>query len=335
MSSDQKQRAANIQLAQQAMAAAQVLQQQASLTRKARRIHFSGLPIGIQAPLISDFVNGALKSAKLHIPDIEGEPVNEVNMGPDGRYAFVEFRSCLEAGNCLMLDGLNMMGATMRIQRPKDYAPVPNELLMAVIPKGIANATAASLISGFQRPGQHSGMHMSIHNKPTLTSPESELQNLMALTRRARRLHIGNLPIGVGLTSDMLKQYFNAMMISKGMNDTKIEGEPVVDCNIPNDKFGFIELRSAHETTAAMGLDGVELGDKALKVERPRDYQPVPDEMLRKAAVLQGHPPPPATGVGIPTKESLPNLAGGGAPAAQPTGSVPAPGSNDDPNCPF
>ena len=54
----------------------------------------------------------------------------------------------------------------------------------------------------------------------------------MALSRRARRLHIGNLPIGVGLTGDMLKQFFNLALTSAGLHDTSLDGDPVIDVQV-------------------------------------------------------------------------------------------------------
>uniref|UniRef100_A0A7S0DJC4 RRM domain-containing protein n=1 Tax=Amorphochlora amoebiformis TaxID=1561963 RepID=A0A7S0DJC4_9EUKA len=239
-----------------------------------------------------------MSSAGLLLPTAppNSAPINEVTIGADGRYAFVEFRSVFEAGNVLMLDGLTIIGSTFRVQRPKDYTPAPPELVMTIIPPHIANANAATLVQGigFSGSGASSGIlgsAKSLVNTQAQT-PENELIALHGMTRRARRLHVGNLPQGANLTPQMLQQYLNGMLISKGLHDHRIKGDPVVACNIPQGKFGFIELRTVHETTAALTLDGVELGDNHLKVQRPHDYQPVPDEIIKKFAKLSGHPDP-------------------------------------------
>ena len=56
--------------------------------------------------------------------------------------------------------------------------------------------------------------------------------NVSALSRRARRLHVGNLPLGVGLSAEMLKQFFNAALVSASLHDTSKEGDPVLDTMI-------------------------------------------------------------------------------------------------------
>ena len=51
-------------------------------------------------------------------------------------------------------------------------------------------------------------------------------------------------------------------------------------------KFGFVEFRTIAEATSCMALNNIELGGKQLRVERPRDYAPMPEQMhedLRKA----------------------------------------------------
>mmetsp|Transcript_11745 Transcript_11745/g.16412 ORF Transcript_11745/g.16412 Transcript_11745/m.16412 type:complete len:305 (-) Transcript_11745:89-1003(-) len=291
------------------MAAAQILQQQASLTRKARRIHFSGFPIGTTAPMLQAFVQGAMDSAKLTLPT-PGSCIIEVNLGQDARYSFIEFRSVFEAGNVLMLDGVNMGGSVLRIQRPKDFTPAPPETMMLVIPAGIQSATPAALITGTS---VSTTMPIINSQPPKAVQPVSEQANLQSVTRRARRLHVGNLPTGASLTAELLKQFFSAMLVSKGLADSRIEGDPVVNCTIPNQKYGFVELRTIHETTRALTLNGMELGDRKLRIQRPHDYQPVPMDMQRRYAELMGQPPPPED---LSAPKSLP----------QPTSLVPSAG---------
>ena len=44
-------------------------------------------------------------------------------------------------------------------------------------------------------------------------------------------------------------------------------------------KFGFVEFRTIAEATSCMALNNIELGGKQLRVERPRDYAPMPESM--------------------------------------------------------
>jgi len=119
---------------------------------------------------------------------------------------------------------------------------------------------------------------------------QTQTQNLMALTRKARRLHVGNLPQGVGLTIEMLKQFFSAAITSAKLHDAALEGDPVVDAMIGSEgKYGFVEFRSVAEATSCLALNNIELAGKPLRIERPRDYAPMPESMrdeLRKAGVL-------------------------------------------------
>jgi hypothetical protein len=76
-------------------------------------------------------------------------------------------------------------------------------------------------------------------------------QNLMALTRRARRIHVGNLPTGTGLTTDMIKHFFNAAVTSAVLHDTSIPGDPITDVVLGSEgKFGFLEFRTIAEATS-------------------------------------------------------------------------------------
>lgn len=52
---------------------------------------------------------------------------------------------------------------------------------------------------------------------------------------------------------------------------------------------GFVEFRTIAEATSCIALNNIELGGKQLRVERPRDYAPMPEALLdelRKANIL-------------------------------------------------
>ena len=110
----------------------------------------------------------------------------------------------------------------------------------------------------------------------------------MALTRRARRLRVDNLPLGVELTADMLTQFFNTAIVSANLHDMDCEGEPVFDCLLSGEgMFGFVEFRTIAETLSCLALDSIKLGGKQLRIQQPRDYQPMPEAMhdeLKKCA---------------------------------------------------
>ena len=361
------------QLQQQAMMNA-VQQQQAAITRRARRLHVGNLPPGLAPDSLKELFDTTMRAAKLTVDDDPKGCVNGVHMAGDNRFCFLEFRSAFECSAATALDGMQLLGKPLRVARPNDYMPAPADLERTLIPKDVSDAVTSSNVpsnpnqSGGMMAGAMGGMGgmggmgamgaaMAASNplamaalaqpglmgggNPALTGLNSQLaqlqqqsksmqmaaavqsnpaalatmitsggalaalssltagpaaggqlqhSNAMSLTRRARRLHVGNLPLGVGLTADMLKQFFNAAIVSANLHDLAKEGEPVLDCLLSGEgKFGFVEFRTIAEAISCTALNNIELGGKQLRIERPRDYQPMPEAMheeLKKLGIL-------------------------------------------------
>jgi len=332
---------AQIQIQQKAMMTA-VMQQQAALTRRARRLHVGNLPSGLEPEALKELFNSTMRAAKLTIDDnLAAGCVNNISMATDNRFCFVEFRTAFECSNALALDQMQLLGKPLRVARPNDYAPAPDELETLVIAKEISDTVTSSTVPshamlcsvGTGTLAVGSGNHMGTRATPSLgmaatpfaanlvalqqqsrmmaakvaTSAQAtgaatsltlggtftslssvntgangglQLNNVMSLSRRARRLHVGNLPTSVGLTASKLKQFFNAALVSANLHDTSKPGEPVLDCMLGSEgKFGFVEFRTIAEATACMVLNNIELGGKQLRIERPRDYHPMPESM--------------------------------------------------------
>lgn len=264
---------------------------------------------------LKELFNTTMLAAQLAV---DSNPcVNDVHMASDNRFAFVEFRSALECSNALVLDGMQLLGKPLRVARPNDYQPAPAELVRVLIPQSVSAAVTSSALPG-QAGGMLSllgipglaGMGVNPLSTALATGQVGfpgmagsgalggisgaslaalsaganvsigTVGNHMALTRRARRLHVGNLPLGVGLTTDMIKQFFNAALVSANLHDASKEGDPVVDVMLGTEsKFGFVEFRTIAEANSAMALNNIELGGKQLRIERPRDYAPMPESM--------------------------------------------------------
>ena len=351
-----------VQQQQQAMMTA-LLQQQAALTRKARRLHVSNLPPGLNKEALKELFNTTMAAAKLALD--EQPCVNDVQMAGDSKFAFIEFRSVSEATNAMALDGMQLLERPLRVSRPNDYMAPPAELSAVMIPQQISSAVTSSnppthatgaaqqlammggglmgamgappAITGNIAPGAAAaaaaaaaganGISQETLQSLTYAAGAAAAQlgaaiggpasasSLMSLSRRARRLHVGNLPQNVGLSTDMLKQFFNAALVSATLSDpTLTQGDgPVLDVVLGSEgKFGFVEFRSVAECTSCMALNNIELGGKQLRIERPRDYAPMPDNMLdqlREANILGNTsvapdgkdllaPPPPAAAMG-------------------------------------
>jgi splicing factor U2AF subunit len=94
------------------------------------------------------------------------------------------------------------------------------------------------------------------------------------VTRQARRLYIGNMPAGMGLTETMLMEFFTATVSSLGIQTPG----PVVSVWVSSEgTFGFVEFRAIQDCThCVILLQGIALGGRILKVGRPADYLPPP-----------------------------------------------------------
>lgn len=336
-----------------------VLQQQAALTRRSRRLHIGNLPPELTIDALRELFNTTMQAAKLAID--ENPCVNDVNLSSDSRFAFVEFRSVLECSNALVLDGMQLLGKPLRVQRPNDFAAPPPGLDRVLIPQAVSSSVTSSNVSttaggllglaaspmgmgamgglasnpaamqaalaaagvSSVAPGTGSVAGLSgaslaamSSSNPANTPGAAVQSNASSLTRRARRLHIGNLPLGVGLTGEMLKQFFNAALVSANLHDTSKEGDPAVDAMLGTEgKFGFVEFRTIAEATSCLALNNIELGGKQLRVERPRDYAAMPDTMIPdlKAAGLLGNTSVAPDGKDLLTEgSSMPNAATGG-----------------------
>lgn len=303
---------------QQAMMNA-LLQQQAAMTRRARRLHVGNLPPGLSGDALKELFNTTMQAAKLALD--ENPCVNDVHMSADNKFGFVEFRSGTETNSALALDGMQLLGKPLRVSRPNDYQEAPAQLMNVLIPSSVSSAVTSSAMPRGMDPARPNmpggmvggtmpggmmmapipGMAPGANSQPLTNinpiqaalaagTPVPAGQNLQTLSRRARRLHVGNLPLGVGLTAEMLKQFFNAALVSATLHDTSQEGDPVADAMLGTEgKFGFVEFRTIAETTSCIALNNIELGGKQLRIERPRDYAPMPESVLgelRAAKIL-------------------------------------------------
>lgn len=289
-------------LAPLAAPAPSLLQQQAGLTRRARRLHIGSLPPGCSQQLLRELFNESLLNAGLTIGGAR-EVINDVQMGGEGKFAFIEFRSVREATSAMALDGLVVLGRSIRVQRPNDFLVPPIELHDVIIPAGTVAAPVPGLPPaglGAHQAGAHayplppmaglapvppsnvaSALNAQMLSGLGASNPAQAQLTAQQISRKARRLHVGNLPQGMGITPQMLQQFFNATLMATGLVDSSKPGEPVLDVSInPAGKFAFAEFRTIAEATSALTLNNVELAGRPLRVERPRDYAPVPASIL-------------------------------------------------------
>uniref|UniRef100_A0A0N4ZXE1 Splicing factor U2AF subunit n=1 Tax=Parastrongyloides trichosuri TaxID=131310 RepID=A0A0N4ZXE1_PARTI len=103
-----------------------------------------------------------------------------------------------------------------------------------------------------------------------------------SVTCQSRRLYVGNIPFGCN--EQTMLEFFNQQMTLCRLSQAP--GHPVLACQINLDKnFAFIEFRSIDETTAGMAFDGINFMGQQLKIRRPRDYQPIGNDMMSNYGV--------------------------------------------------
>ena len=130
-------------------------------------------------------------------------------------------------------------------------------------PAAIAAAAAAAL---FAQQQQNSSL-------------ATNAMSLPQQTRHARRLYVGNLPIGV--TEQQIHHTFRTAIIKclvpgSGIPDPSVE-DPILSVYINHERrFSFLEFKSVELCSACMALDGIEIipGQPHAKVKRPNDYIP-------------------------------------------------------------
>ena len=89
--------------------------------------------------------------------------------------------------------------------------------------------------------------------------------------RKARRLHVSNLPVDIGVTKESISAFFNSAMEMAQLSQSP--GPCVVDVQYTLGKrFAFVEFRTPQEATAGMQLTGIAFGPSPLSIARPSDY---------------------------------------------------------------
>ncbi len=114
------------------------------------------------------------------------------------------------------------------------------------------------------------------------------------MTRCSRRIYLGNLPIGVGLSDQILTDYMNATLPTLGI----LTERPVICSSTkPDIKYGFIELRAVGDVELCLSLlNGHPFANNTLKTAKPKDHIEPHKELLEYVVPLElaAHGPTPA-----------------------------------------
>uniref|UniRef100_A0A3Q3VWV5 Splicing factor U2AF subunit n=1 Tax=Mola mola TaxID=94237 RepID=A0A3Q3VWV5_MOLML len=93
------------------------------MTRQARRLYVGNIPFGVTEESMAEFFNAQMRLAGL--AQAPSNPVLAVQINQDKNFAFLEFRSVDETTQAMAFDGIVFQGQSLKIRRPHDYRPLP------------------------------------------------------------------------------------------------------------------------------------------------------------------------------------------------------------------
>ncbi|XP_076063721.1 U2 small nuclear riboprotein auxiliary factor 50 isoform X2 [Oratosquilla oratoria] len=204
-----------------------------TITRQARRLYVGNIPFGVTEEEMMEFFNQQMHLAGL--AQAAGNPVLACQVNLDKNFAFLEFRSIDETTQAIAFDGINFKGQSLKIRRPHDYQPMPG---------------------------------MSEH--PTLTMPgTSDYPSLPVIAGvvstvvpdSPHKIFIGGLPNY--LNEDQVKELLMSFGQLRAFNLVKDSATGL------SKGYAFCEYVDVSITDQAIqGLNGMQLGDKKLIVQR-------------------------------------------------------------------
>lgn len=215
-----------------------------ALTRQARRLYVGNIPFGCTDDDMIEFFQTNM--ATCNFVTQPGNPVLACQINLDKNFAFLEFRSVEETTAAMALDGVLCKGQALKIRRPHDYQPIPGSE-PAPTPMG----------------GAFSGMAAAAgHQTGTVEAPPYVPGVVSTIVADSpNKIYIGGLP--TYLTEDQIKEILTSFGQLRAFNLIR-------DMTTMASKgYAFCEyLDSAITEQAILGLNGFDIGDKKLIVQR-------------------------------------------------------------------
>merc|ERR1719413_138594 len=211
-----------------------------------RELFVGNIPSDIDDKFLLNFLNGAMRQAKLcarHETPCLSAQINT------GNFAFVEMMNPEYANKCLNINGVLFLNARIKVGRPKKY-----------VGPFVVQKTWQEL----------TGTELTID---AVLDGESEKVN--------RELFVGNTT--PEMTDQMLKDFLGSAMNQVGLSI--MDGNPITLCEMFG-KYAFIELRTPRETTNALNLNNIEFMNSKLQITRPAKYQGIFEEHMNWEQVL-------------------------------------------------
>lgn len=200
--------------------------------RAGRRVYVGNLPLQVKENAIREFFNTVMVAAQG--PNRKpGASVLGVFLNLKKRFAFIEFRSAVEATQAMDLDGIMFQGLSLKMGRPANY-----------------NASAASIAS----------RHAPKLNLSKLGIVSSHVPN------GPNKLYIGGLPYN--LDEKQVRELLETYGSLRGLF---LSFDPVTGLS-KGYAFAYYEDEAVTDA-AIEGLNAIQIGDKILQVRRHESCQ--------------------------------------------------------------
>ncbi|XP_059760494.1 splicing factor U2AF 65 kDa subunit isoform X1 [Balaenoptera ricei] len=217
------------------------------MTRQARRLYVGNIPFGITEEAMMDFFNAQMRLGGL--TQAPGNPVLAVQINQDKNFAFLEFRSVDETTQAMAFDGIIFQGQSLKIRRPHDYQPLPgmsenpSVYVPGVVSTVVPDSAHKLFIGGLPNYLNDDQVDPSSPPAPPPSRPSSTLSWRLGLPQVKELLTSFGPLKAFNLVKD------SATGLSKG--------------------YAFCEYVDINVTDQAIaGLNGMQLGDKKLLVQR-------------------------------------------------------------------
>ncbi|XP_029095699.1 splicing factor U2AF 65 kDa subunit isoform X1 [Orcinus orca] len=217
------------------------------MTRQARRLYVGNIPFGITEEAMMDFFNAQMRLGGL--TQAPGNPVLAVQINQDKNFAFLEFRSVDETTQAMAFDGIIFQGQSLKIRRPHDYQPLPgmsenpSVYVPGVVSTVVPDSAHKLFIGGLPNYLNDDQVDPSSLPAPPPSQPSSILSWRLGLPQVKELLTSFGPLKAFNLVKD------SATGLSKG--------------------YAFCEYVDINVTDQAIaGLNGMQLGDKKLLVQR-------------------------------------------------------------------
>lgn len=118
-----------------------------AVPRQLKRLYVGNLPTNLREEHFIDFLNSAMKKVPGVVRE-EGNPIIGIDMSSERSYCFIELRSADEATFFTAFDGLTYEGHSLRIHRPREFAPTGTEPELPEIPPSLLGIVSTTVPDG-------------------------------------------------------------------------------------------------------------------------------------------------------------------------------------------